>query len=102
MWSIVTLESWWRKCGITYGATALLGDLEGESLSRLAWMRSSYDLLTVVPESSRITYGVESCVSDYMKSLSEFSVDKDAAHFRIGDTGMGILLMVPRSGASLC
>ena len=78
---------------------ALLGDLEGEPSSRLAWMRLSYDLLTLVPESRRITYGGDSCVSDGMESLSECSVDGDATHFRIGDNGMGIFLMVPQSGA---
>ena len=50
----------------------------------------------------RITYGGDSCVSDDMESLSEFSLDGDAAHFRIGDTGMGIFLMVPLSGSSSC
>ena len=38
-------------------ATALLGDLGSEVSSRLFFMRSSYDILTVVPESRRITYG---------------------------------------------
>ena len=87
---------------MTSRVAALLGDLEAEASSRLAWIRSSYDFSTVFPESSRITYGVESCVSDYMKSLSEFSVDEDAAHFRVGDTGMGIFLMVPQSGVLSC
>ena len=50
----------------------------------------------------RITYGDESCVSDDMESLSELSLDGDAAHFNIGDTGMGIFLMVPRAGALSC
>ena len=62
-------------------------------------MSSSYDLLTVVPESRRITYGGDSCVSDNIESLSEYYVDGDAALFRIGDTGMGIFLMVTRAGA---
>ena len=52
-----------------------------------------------MPDSRRITYGGDYCVSDDMKSLSEFYVDVDAAHFRIGDTGMGIFLMVSRAGA---
>ena len=81
---------------------ALLGDLEGEALSRLALMRSAYDFLTIVPDYSRITYGGESFVSDEMESLSDCSVDGDAAHFSIGDTGMGIFLMVPQAGASSC
>ena len=65
-------------------------------------MRPSYDFLTAVPDSSRIKYGGDYCVSDDMESLSECSVDGDAAHFRIGDTGMGTFLMVPRAGASSC
>ena len=46
--------------------------------------------------------GGDSCVSDDMESLSECSVDGDATHFRIGDTGMGIFLMVTQSRASSC
>ena len=65
-------------------------------------MISSYDFSTVVPDSRRITYGGDSCVSDSMESLSEGSVYGDAAHLMIGDTGMGILLMVPRAGESSC
>ena len=76
-------------------ASALLGDLGGELLYRLSLMRLSYDFSTVIPEYRRITYRVDSCVSDDMESLSEVSVDGDAAHFRICDTGMGIFLMVP-------
>ena len=75
---------------------------KGGVSSRLSWMRSSYDLSTVVPESRRITYRGDSYVSDDMESLSECSVDVDAAHFRISDTRMGIFLMVPRAGASSC
>ena len=56
-------------------AAEFLGDLEGEASSQRSWMRLSYDLSTVVPESSRITYGGDSCVSDDMESLSGFSVD---------------------------
>ena len=82
-------------------AEEFLGDLEGEASSQRSWMRLSYDLSTVVPESSRITYGGDSCVSDDMESLSGFSVDLDTAHFRIGYTGMVILLMVPQAGAFL-
>ena len=83
-------------------AAALLGDLGGEVSSRLSFMRSSYDLSTVVPESRRITYGGDFCSYDDMESCYKGSVDEDAALFRIGDTGMGISLMVPRAGASLC
>ena len=80
----------------------MLGDLGVEVSFQLFFMRSSYDLSTVVPYSRRITYGVNCCLSDYMESFSEGSVDVDAANFRIGDTGMGIFLMVPRCSASLC
>ena len=79
---------------------ALIGNLEGEASLQPAWMRSSYDFLTVVPESRRIIYGGDSFVSDKMESLSECSVDEDAANSSIGDTGMGIFLMVPRFSAS--
>ena len=81
---------------------ALLGDLGGKVSYQLAWISSSYDFLSEVPESRIITYGGDSCVSDDMASLSECSVDGDAAYFRIGDTGMEIFLMVPRAGASSC
>ena len=83
-------------------AAVFLGDFEGKVSYRLYWMRLSYDFSTVVPESSRLAYGGESCVYDNMESLSECPVDGDAEHFRIGDTGMGILFMVPRAGASSC
>ena len=42
------------------------------------------------------------CVSDDMEPLSEGSMDGYAANFRIVDTVMGIFLMVPQAGASLC
>ena len=87
---------------MSFRSAALLGDLGGEVSSLLSLMRSSYDFSTVVTESRRIKYGGDCCVSDDMESLSEGYVDGDAVHFRIGDTGMGIFLMVPRSGASLC
>ena len=45
-----------------------------------------------------ITYWGDSCVSDEMESLYYFSVDGDAAHFIIGDPGMGIFFMVTRAG----
>ena len=47
-------------------AASLLGELEGEVSSRLSWMRLAYDFLTVETDSSKITYGGDSCVSDYM------------------------------------
>ena len=62
-------------------------------------MRSSYDFLAVVPDSRRVTYGGDSCVSDEMESLSGCSVYGYAAHFSIGDTGIGIFWMVPQDGA---
>ena len=51
--------------------------------------------MTVVLESRRKTYGGDSGVSDEMEPLLNFSADGDAAHFSIGDTGIGIFLMVP-------
>ena len=47
-----------------------------------------------MPASRRIICGGESFVYDDMNSLSECSVDVDAVHFSIVDTGMGIFLMV--------
>ena len=44
----------------------------------------------------------DSCDCDKMESLSEFSLDVDAVHFSIDDTGMGILLMVPLAVALSC
>ena len=84
-----------------YRDAALIGDLGGELSSRLSFIRSSYDLSTVVPESRRITYGGDICSSDDVKLCSKGSVDVDAALLRIGGTGMVILLMVPLSGVSL-
>ena len=65
-------------------------------------MRSSYDLSTVVPESRRITDGGDVFSSDDMESFSKGYVDGDAALLMIGDTGMGIFLMVPQAGVLLC
>ena len=64
-------------------------------------MRLSYDLSTVVPLSRRITYGGDVCSYDVIDSCSKVSVDEDAAILSIGDTGMEILLMVPRVGVLL-
>ena len=83
-------------------SAALLGDLVGEVSSRLSLMRLSYDFSTVVPDYRTIRYGGDSCVYNDMESLYEGYVYGDAVHFRIGDTGMGIFLTVPRAGASLC
>ena len=82
-------------------AAALLGDLGGEVSSRLSFMRSLYDIFTVVPLSRRITYGGELFSSYVMESCSKVSVDRDAAVSSIGDTRMGIFLMVPRVGVFL-
>ena len=73
----------------------LLGDLGGEVSYQLSLLGSSYDFSKVVSKPRRITYGGDSFVFDD-------TVDGDAVHFRIGDNGMRILLMVPRAGASLC
>ena len=62
-------------------------------------MRLPYDFLTLVPDYRIITYGGDSCVSDEMESLSDCSVDGDAKHVNIDDTGMGIFLMVLQAGA---
>ena len=59
----------------------MIGELEGDASSRPAWMRLSYDFLTVVPESRRISYVGDSCASDEMEPLSDCSVYADAAHF---------------------
>ena len=73
----------------------------GELSSLLSFMRSSYDLSTVVPESMRITYGGGFFSSDVMHLCSKCSANGDAAVLSIGDTGMVILLMVPRVGVLL-
>ena len=75
-------------------AAALLGDMEGGVSSRLSWMRSSYDFLTVALESRRIIYRGDSCISDEMEPLLDCSVDGDSANFSIGETGIGMFLMV--------
>ena len=80
---------------MTSRAAALLGDFWGEVSSQLSFMRSPYDLLTVVPDSRRITYGGAFCSYDVMKYRSKGYVDGDAAVISIRDTGMGIFLMVP-------
>ena len=65
-------------------------------------MRFSYDRSTVIPLSSRITYGGDFGSSDVMDSCSKSSGTGDAAVFNIGDNGIRIFLMVPRVGISLC
>ena len=56
-------------------AAALIGDLGGEVSSRLSFMTSSYDLLTVVPKSRRIPSGGDVCSSDDMDLCSKGFVD---------------------------
>ena len=83
-------------------AEAFLEDLGIELSSRLSLTRSSYDRSTVIPLSRRITYGGDVCSSDVIDSCSKVSGTGDAAVFNIGDNGIGIFLMVPRVGISLC
>ena len=64
-------------------------------------MRSSYDISTVIPLSRIITYGGDFCSSDVIDYFSKVYVDRDAAVLSIGDTGMGIFLMVSQVGISL-
>ena len=87
---------------MTSRAAALLGDLGGEVSYRLSFMRSSYDLLNVVTDSRRITYGGDFCSSDVMELCSKGFVDRDATVLNIGDTGIEIFLIMPRSGVLLC
>ena len=82
-------------------AATLIGDLGVEVSSQLSFMRSSYDLLTVVQFSRRITYGGDVCSSDVIDSGYKVSVNGDAAVLSIGDNGMRIFLIVPRVGISL-
>ena len=49
-----------------------------------------------------MTYGGDSGCSVEMELYSDWFGDSEAAHFRIGDNGSGMLLMVPRSSSSLC
>ena len=80
----------------------MLGDLGFEVSSRVSLMRLLYDRSTVIPLSRRITYGGGVGSSDVIYSCSKFSGTGDAAVFNIGDNGIGIFLMVPRVGISLC
>ena len=82
-------------------AAAFLGGLGVEVSSRLSFMRSPYDLSTVIPLSRRITYGGDVCSSDVIDSCSKVYGNGDAAVLNIGDNEMGIFLMVPRVGISL-
>ena len=100
--SIVTSELCRRKLGIPSRYAALLGDLGVDVSSRVSLMRSSYDCLTVMPLSSRITYVGDVGSSDVIDSCSKFSGIGDAAVFNIGDNGIIIFLMVPWVGIYLC
>ena len=79
-----------------------LGDLGFDLLYQVSLMRSLYDRSTVIPLSRRITYGRGVGSSDVIDSSSKVSGTGDAAVFNIGDNGIGIFLMVPRVGISLC
>ena len=83
-------------------AAALLDDLEFEISSQVSLMRSSYDHLTVILLSRKITYGGDVGSSDVIDSCSKVSETGDAEVFNIGDNGIRIFLMVPRVGISLC
>ena len=80
---------------------ALLRDLGVEVSSRLSFMISSNDLSTVLPLSRRIIYGGDVFSSDVLDSCYKVSVNGDTTVLSIGDTGMGIFLMVPRVGIYL-
>ena len=57
-------------------------------------MRFSYDFLTVIPESRRMTYGGDSGSSDDWEISSDVFDNIEAAYFIIAETGSGILFMV--------
>ena len=69
-------------------AAAFLGGLGVEVSSRISFMRSSYDLSTLVPFSRRIKYGGYVCSSDVIDSCSKVSVTGDATVINIGHNGM--------------
>ena len=85
-----------------YTAAALLGDLGVDLSSRVSLMRLLHARLTVIPLSSRITYGGGFGSSDVMDSCSKSSGTGDAAVFNIGGSGIGIFLMAPRVRIYLC
>ena len=66
-----------------YRNSAFLGDLGVEVSSQLSFIRSSYDLSTVIPLSRRITYGGEVFLSGVIDSCSKVSLPGDAAVFNI-------------------
>ena len=69
-------------------------DVKGELSYQTDCIRSSYDFLTVVPESRRMTYGSDSGSSDDMELSSDWFGNGEAEYFIIDDTESGILLMV--------
>ena len=98
----MTLESLRRKWVILFRDVAFLGYLRVYLSSQVSFMRSPYDRSTVIPVSTRITYGGDVGSFDVIDSCSKFSGTGDATVFNIGDNGIGIFLMVPRVGISLC
>ena len=56
---------------MSYKATALFVDREREPSYRPYWIRSSYDFLIYIPESSRMTYGGDSGSYDDMEMVSD-------------------------------
>ena len=85
-----------------YNAAALFVGKEVEISSRPALIRSSYDILTVILESRRITYGGDSGSSDDWGLSSDWCNNDEAEYFIIVETGGGILFMVPQTRESLC
>ena len=63
-------------------------------------MRSSYDFLTVVQYSRRMTYGGDSRSPDDWDLPSDWFDNGKVADFMTVDAGSGILLMVPRTSKS--
>ena len=83
-------------------ASTFLGYLGFDLSSQVSLMRSSYYRSTVIPLYSRITYGGDFGSSGVMDYFSKSSGTGDAAVFNIGDNGIGIFLIFPRVGISLC
>ena len=71
-----------------YRSAALLGDLGVYLSSQVPLMISSYDLLTVIPLSRRITYGGDLGSYDVINSCSKSSGTGDAAVFNLGIIGL--------------
>ena len=75
-------------------------DKAGETSSQPALMRSAYNFLAVVLDSSIITYGGDSGSSYYWELSSGWFDNGEAVYFMIVDTGSGILLIVPQTRKS--